>query len=121
MLGEHPADRCVVFTGGEPLLQLDEALLQAVHAQGFTVAIETNGTLPPPPGIDWICVSPKGRAPVVVERGHEPQAGVSAGRRAPEAFAHLAFEHFFLSPWTAPRGPLPPRPCSTASTTRNGA
>lgn len=101
--GEHPADRYVVFTGGEPLLQLDEALLQAVHAQGFTVAIETNGTLPPPPGIDWICVSPKGRAPVVVERGHELKLVFPQADARPEAFAHLAFEHFFLQPMDGPR------------------
>lgn len=120
--GEHPADRYVVFTGGEPLLQLDEALLQAVHAQGFTVAIETNGTLPPPPGIDWICVSPKGRAPVVVERGHELKLVFPQADARPEAFAHLAFEHFFLQPMDGPaRAATPPRPCSTASTTRNGA
>lgn len=120
--GEHPADRYVVFTGGEPLLQLDEALLQAVHAQGFTVAIETNGTLPPPPGIDWICVSPKGRAPVVVERGHELKLVFPQADARPEAFAHLAFEHFFLQPMDGLRArPTPPRPCSTASTTRNGA
>lgn len=100
--GEHPADRYVVFTGGEPLLQLDEALLQAVHAQGFTVAIETNGTLPPPPGIDWICVSPKGRAPVVVERGHELKLVFPQADARPEAFAHLAFEHFFLQPMDGP-------------------
>lgn len=107
--GEHPADRYVVFTGGEPLLQLDEALLQAVHAQGFTVAIETNGTLPPPPGIDWICVSPKGRAPVVVERGHELKLVFPQADARPEAFAHLAFEHFFLQPMDGPaRGPHHP-------------
>ncbi|KDB62517.1 4Fe-4S single cluster domain protein [Bordetella bronchiseptica B18-5 (C3)] len=100
--GKHPADRYVVFTGGEPLLQLDEALLQAVHAQGFTVAIETNGTLPPPPGIDWICVSPKGRAPVVVERGHELKLVFPQADARPEAFAHLAFEHFFLQPMDGP-------------------
>ncbi|CFN59329.1 7-carboxy-7-deazaguanine synthase [Bordetella pertussis] len=100
--GEHPADRYVVFPGGEPLLQLDEALLQAVHAQGFTVAIETNGTLPPPPGIDWICVSPKGRAPVVVERGHELKLVFPQADARPEAFAHLAFEHFFLQPMDGP-------------------
>lgn len=108
--GEHPADRYVVFTGGEPLLQLDEALLQAVHAQGFTVAIETNGTLPPPPGIDWICVSPKGRAPVVVERGHELKLVFPQADARPEAFAHLAFEHFFLQPMDGPRARSPHHP-----------
>lgn len=96
--GDSPASRYVVFTGGEPLLQLDQALLQAVHARGFTVAIETNGTLPPPPGIDWICVSPKGRAPLVIERGHELKLVFPQADARPEAFAHLAFEHFFLQP-----------------------
>ncbi|ARP76284.1 7-carboxy-7-deazaguanine synthase [Bordetella genomosp. 6] len=100
--GDNPASRYVVFTGGEPLLQLDQALLQAVHARGFTVAIETNGTLPPPPGIDWICVSPKGRAPLVVERGHELKLVFPQADARPEAFAHLAFEHFFLQPMDGP-------------------
>ncbi|MEQ6917613.1 7-carboxy-7-deazaguanine synthase [Halomonas aquatica] len=95
----------VVFTGGEPLLQLDEALVTAMHERGFEVAVETNGTLPAPAGIDWLCVSPKGDAPLVLTGGDElklvhPQAGVS-----PEGFARLGFAHFFLQPMdTAPAG-----------------
>jgi 7-carboxy-7-deazaguanine synthase (Cx14CxxC type) len=90
--------RYVVFTGGEPLLQLDEPLIVAVHAAGFEIAIETNGTIEAPPGIDWICVSPKAGAQLVQKSGHElklvhPQAGVE-----PERFASLDFRHFLLQP-----------------------
>ncbi len=93
-----PERRLVVCTGGEPLLQLDPPLIDALHAQGFEVAIETNGTLAAPPGIDWICVSPKADAPLAQTSGQElklvfPQPGVD-----PERFARLAFEHFFLQP-----------------------
>jgi 7-carboxy-7-deazaguanine synthase (Cx14CxxC type) len=88
----------VVCTGGEPLLQLDEAAVAALHAKGFDIAIETNGTLVPPPGIDWICVSPKADAPLVLTRGDElkliyPQEGA-----APERYAALDFANFFLQP-----------------------
>ena len=87
----------VVCTGGEPLLQLDEPLIAALHVAGFEVGVETNGTLVAPPGIDWICVSPKGEAAVVQRTGHElklvyPQVEASA---QPEQFADLEFEHFF--------------------------
>lgn len=90
--------RYVVFTGGEPLLQLDEALIDAMHAQGFEVAVETNGTLSAPAGIDWICVSPKSDTTLSLTRGHElklvyPQVGVD-----PATFAGLDFTHFFLQP-----------------------
>ena len=92
------ADRYTVLTGGEPLLQLDTALLDALHARGFAIAIETNGTIEVPEGVDWICVSPKAGAELVVRRGHElklvyPQAGA-----APEDFAGLAFARFSLQP-----------------------
>jgi 7-carboxy-7-deazaguanine synthase (Cx14CxxC type) len=95
-------NRYVVFTGGEPLLQLNAALIDAVHAQGFTIAIETNGTLKPPPGIDWICVSPKARAPLNLKRGNElkliyPQAGSDIA-----ALAQLPFDHFFVQPMDGP-------------------
>jgi len=88
----------VVLTGGEPMLQVDEPLIAALHAAGFEIAIETNGTRPAPPGIDWICVSPKADAPLVVSEGDElklvyPQAGAE-----PERYAGLAFRHFFLQP-----------------------
>ncbi|GHB10346.1 7-carboxy-7-deazaguanine synthase [Salinicola rhizosphaerae] len=90
--------RYVVFTGGEPLLQLDAALIEAMHERDFEIAVETNGTLPAPDGIDWICVSPKGDNPLVLTRGSElklvyPQAGLD-----PERFAGLEFAHFFLQP-----------------------
>jgi 7-carboxy-7-deazaguanine synthase len=92
----------IVCTGGEPLLQLDEPLVQAFHDCGFQVAIETNGTRLPPPGIDWICVSPKARADLVLCSGDElklifPQAGAE-----PERFEHLDFCHFFLQPLDDP-------------------
>jgi 7-carboxy-7-deazaguanine synthase (Cx14CxxC type) len=96
------ADRYTVLTGGEPLLQLDTALLDALHARGFAVAIETNGTIEPPEGVDWICVSPKAGAELVVRRGHElklvyPQTGAQ-----PEDFAGLAFARFSLQPMDGP-------------------
>ncbi len=88
----------VVCTGGEPLLQLDAALIDALHGEGFEIAIETNGALPAPAGIDWVCVSPKAGADFVQQRGDElklvyPQAGAE-----PERYAHLDFTHFFLQP-----------------------
>jgi 7-carboxy-7-deazaguanine synthase len=98
----EPVPRFVVCTGGEPLLQLDPPLLGALHARGFEVAVETNGTVPPPAGIDWLCVSPKAGAPLVVNRGDElklvfPQEGAE-----PERFAALEFRHFFLQPMDSP-------------------
>lgn len=96
------AGRFVVCTGGEPLLQLDAALLEALHALGFQVAIETNGTLPAPAGVDWICVSPKAHAPLALERGDElklvfPQPGAE-----PQRYERLEFAHFFLQPMDGP-------------------
>ncbi len=94
-----PADnRLVVCTGGEPLLQLDAPLIDALHARGFMIAVETNGTVKAPEGIDWICVSPKADAAVVQTHGQElklvyPQPGVDPAR-----FEHLDFERFFLQP-----------------------
>jgi len=90
----------VVCTGGEPLLQLDEPLIRAMQAHGFEVAVETNGTLPVPPSIDWVCVSPKADAGLVVSKGHElklvyPQTEADA---QPERFTQLDFQHFFLQP-----------------------
>jgi 7-carboxy-7-deazaguanine synthase (Cx14CxxC type) len=92
----------VVCTGGEPLLQLDAPLVEALHAAGFAVAVETNGTQAPPPGLDWICVSPKAGAELVLRSGDElklvfPQAGAE-----PERFEGLAFHHFFLQPMDGP-------------------
>jgi 7-carboxy-7-deazaguanine synthase (Cx14CxxC type) len=91
-------DRYVVLTGGEPLLQLDTALVDALHARGFAIAIETNGTLEPPKGIDWICVSPKAGAELVLKRGHELKLVYPQQGAAPEDFVHLAFERFSLQP-----------------------
>jgi 7-carboxy-7-deazaguanine synthase (Cx14CxxC type) len=93
----------VVCTGGEPLLQLDAPLVDALHAAGFEVGIETNGTLAAPPGIDWVCVSPKAGTALAVRRGHElkllhPQGGVD-----PAAYLGLAFENFCLQPVDGPQ------------------
>jgi 7-carboxy-7-deazaguanine synthase (Cx14CxxC type) len=92
----------VVCTGGEPLLQLDAPLVDAFHAAGFEVAIETNGTRPAPAGIDWICVSPKADAPVVQTRGNELKLVYPQPLALPERFVDLAFEHFFLQPMDGP-------------------
>ena len=96
--GDTPSHRFVVLTGGEPLLQVDAALIDALHARLFTIAVETNGTIAPPPGLDWICVSPKADSQVVITEGDElklvfPQEGVD-----PERFTDLRFTHFFLQP-----------------------
>lgn len=94
--------RFVVCTGGEPLLQLDAALLEALRARAFRIAVETNGTRPVPPGVDWVCVSPKADAPLALERGDElklvfPQPGAD-----PERYERLHFTHFFLQPMDGP-------------------
>ena len=94
--------RLVVCTGGEPLLQLDEPLIKALHDQDFEIAVETNGTIPTPAGLDWVCVSPKADAPLAVAAGQElklvfPQAGVDPAR-----FETLSFERFFLQPMDGP-------------------
>ena len=92
----------VVLTGGEPMLQVDDALIDALHARGFNIAIETNGTLPVPDGIDWVCVSPKSGTELKQIAGDElklvyPQSGLSPGD-----VAQLDFEHFFLQPMDGP-------------------
>jgi len=98
-----PAARpLVVCTGGEPLLQLDLPLIRALHAAGFEIAVETNGTVNPPPELDWVCVSPKAEAPLRVTSGDElklvyPQEGAE-----PERYAALGFRHFFLQPMDGP-------------------
>ena len=97
-----PEHRLVVLTGGEPLLQVDTDLIAALHAQGFEIAVETNGTIAPPGGLDWICVSPKADAALSQVSGQElklvfPQAGVDPAR-----FEHLAFERFSLQPMDGP-------------------
>jgi 7-carboxy-7-deazaguanine synthase len=94
----HAASKYVVFTGGEPLLQLDEALIAAMHAVGFTIAIETNGTLPVPPGVDWICVSPKVGSKLVVEKGDEIKVVIPQANQDLAAYEHLDFDNFFVQP-----------------------
>jgi 7-carboxy-7-deazaguanine synthase len=92
----------VVCTGGEPLLQLDEELVRAFHEYGFEVAVETNGTQPAPSGLDWICVSPKAGAPVVLSAGSELKLVYPQEGAMPEQFTGLRFEHFFLQPMDGP-------------------
>jgi 7-carboxy-7-deazaguanine synthase (Cx14CxxC type) len=94
--------RLVVCTGGEPLLQLDVPLVDALRRQGFLIAVETNGTLPAPPGIDWICVSPKADASLALLRGNELKLVYPQPRAEPERFERLDFEHFFLQPMDGP-------------------
>jgi 7-carboxy-7-deazaguanine synthase (Cx14CxxC type) len=88
----------VVCTGGEPLLQLDEPLVEALHAAGFEVAVETNGTVPAPVGLDWICVSPKAGARIVLTRGSELKLVFPQPGAMPDQFTELDFAHFFLQP-----------------------
>ncbi len=92
----------VVLTGGEPMLQLDGALVDALHARGFAIGVETNGTIAPPEGLDWICVSPKAGADLVVREGHELKLVYPQADAAPECFAGLAFERFSLQPMDGP-------------------
>lgn len=90
--------RFAVLTGGEPLLQVDPALIDALHAQGFEIAVETNGSVAAPAGLDWICVSPKADAELVLTAGHELKLVYPQPLAMPERFAALAFDHFFLQP-----------------------
>jgi len=100
--GEDRHHRFVVLTGGEPLLQVDAALIAALHAVGFEIAVETNGTVEPPDGLDWICVSPKAGAELVVQAGNELKLVFPQPSAAPEDFADLAFEYFSLQPMDGP-------------------
>ena len=92
----------VVCTGGEPLLQLDAPLIAALHALGFEIAVETNGTRLAPPGLDWICVSPKGRTPLKLRKGHELKLVYPQPEAPPERFEALDFERFYLQPMDGP-------------------
>jgi len=96
------ANRYVVLTGGEPLLQVDDALIEALHARDFEIGVETNGTQAAPDGLDWICVSPKANADLVLQAGHELKLVYPQATALPERFAHLAFDHFFLQPMDSP-------------------
>ena len=100
--GNGTSKRFVVITGGEPLLQLDDALIESLHDLGFEIAIETNGTLEAPDGLDWICVSPKARTTIKQRSGNElklvyPQVGIT-----PKELERLEFDHFFLQPMDGP-------------------
>ncbi|HET8772080.1 MAG TPA: 7-carboxy-7-deazaguanine synthase [Gemmatimonadaceae bacterium] len=92
----------VVCTGGEPLLQLDEKAIDALHARGFEIAVETNGTQPVPRGLDWVCVSPKADAPLVATAGDELKLVYPQPAAPPERFIDLAFDHFLLQPMDGP-------------------
>lgn len=98
----NPNRKYVVCTGGEPALQLDSTLIDALHAQGFEIAIETNGTRPLPEGIDWVCVSPKGKSEVIITQGDELKLVYPQSDALPERFAHLDFHHFYLQPLDSP-------------------
>lgn len=94
--------KMVVLTGGEPLLQVDATLLDALHARGFEIAVETNGTVAPPPGIDWLCVSPKADAPLAIASGDELKLVYPQPEAPPERFEGLSFRHFLLQPMDGP-------------------
>jgi len=100
--GVTPGRRLVVFTGGEPLLQLDAPLVDAIHAQGFEIAVETNGTIAAPAGIDWLCVSPKAGTPLNQTRGQELKVVVPQPALSLDDLATLAFDNFFLQPMDGP-------------------
>ena len=104
--GDGAGRKYVVCTGGEPLLQVDEELIEALHERGFEVAVETNGTRRAPPSLDWICVSPKAGAPFVQTSGNELKLVYPQENALPENFAQLDFEHFFLQPMDGPRTAL---------------
>ncbi len=101
-LGREGDPKLVVCTGGEPLLQLDAPLIAALHARGFDIAVETNGTLAVPPGVDWICVSPKAAAPVVQTSGQELKLVYPQALAMPERFEGLRFDRFWLQPMDGP-------------------
>lgn len=100
--GDVQSRRYVVFTGGEPLLQIDDALIAAVHGHGFEIAIETNGTIEPPRGIDWICVSPKAGAPFNLKSGSELKLVYPQSQLLPDDLPDVSFEHYFLQPMDGP-------------------
>lgn len=99
---DEPGTKLVVCTGGEPLLQIDDALVAEIHAAGFTMAIETNGTRRAPDSIDWVCVSPKAGAPLVQTSGNELKLVFPQVAAMPDKFESLDFDHFFLQPMDGP-------------------
>jgi len=112
------AKRLVVLTGGEPAMQLDALLIDALHAQDFEIAIETNGTLDLPPGIDWICVSPKADSVLRVTAGNELKLVYPQLLALPERFEHLAFDHFLLQPMDGLEADAETRNANTQRTLR---
>ncbi|MET3116191.1 7-carboxy-7-deazaguanine synthase [Undibacterium sp. GrIS 1.8] len=100
---DYAASKYVVFTGGEPLLQLDTELITAMHAVGFEIAIETNGTLPVPEGVDWICVSPKMGAELLVRKGNELKVVIPQLGQNMQAYAALDFQHYFVQAMDGPQ------------------
>jgi len=100
--GDSDREKLVVCTGGEPLLQIDDELVDAIHRAGFTIAVETNGTRPAPHEIEWICVSPKAGAPLLQKDGSELKLVFPQPNAMPEQFETLDFEHFFLQPMDGP-------------------
>lgn len=101
--GDSREHRLTVCTGGEPLLQLDTPLIEALHRRGFEIAVETNGTVPAPAGLDWICVSPKAAEPLKQRSGNELKLVYPQPENDPAQFEHLAFDHFFLQPMDSPQ------------------
>jgi 7-carboxy-7-deazaguanine synthase len=101
--GANSGDRFVVCTGGEPLLQIDLALIDALHERGFEIAVETNGTIAAPAGIDWICVSPKADAELVQTAGNELKLVYPQPDAEPERYVSMDFKNFFLQPMDGPR------------------
>lgn len=98
----YAKSKFVVFTGGEPLLQIDEALIAGMHARGFEIAIETNGTIPVPEGVDWVCVSPKVGSELAVHRGNELKVVIPQANQNIADYESLDFEHFYLQPMDGP-------------------
>jgi 7-carboxy-7-deazaguanine synthase len=98
----HTASKYVVLTGGEPLLQLDAALIASLHEQGFEIAIETNGTLPVPEGVDWVCVSPKVGSALSVHKGNELKVVIPQQGQTLEEYESLDFAHFYVQPMDGP-------------------
>lgn len=107
----YPKTKYVVFTGGEPLMQLDAALIEAMHVAGFEVAIETNGTISVPKGVDWVCVSPKMGAELVVVKGDELKVVIPQAGQDMQKYEQLDFKHFFVQ---AMDGPLQAENCRKA-------
>jgi 7-carboxy-7-deazaguanine synthase (Cx14CxxC type) len=98
----YTASKYVVFTGGEPLLQLDAALIASMHEAGFEIAIETNGTIAVPDGVDWICVSPKMGSQLIVQKGSELKVVIPQNNQSLQTYESLDFAHFFVQPMDGP-------------------